>query len=102
MYGKRWRYVQYLSDLFWKKWLREYLPELQRRMKWVKKQRNLKVGDLVLIVEEGLPRCLWPLGLVVEIKEGRDGLVRSAVLKTRATRLVRPISKIVLLETDDP
>ncbi len=26
---RRWRQVQYLSDLFWKKWIKEYLPLLQ-------------------------------------------------------------------------
>ena len=26
IYGKRWRHVHFLSDQFWKRWLREYLP----------------------------------------------------------------------------
>ena len=25
---RRWRQVQYLADVFWKRWLREYLPTL--------------------------------------------------------------------------
>ena len=29
---KRWRQVQYLSDMFWKRWTKEYLPSLQKRM----------------------------------------------------------------------
>lgn len=31
---RRWRQVQYLSALFWKRWIREYLPLLQERHKW--------------------------------------------------------------------
>lgn len=31
---RRWRQVQYTADLFWKRWRREYLPELQVRQKW--------------------------------------------------------------------
>ncbi|TWW54610.1 hypothetical protein D4764_0264710 [Takifugu flavidus] len=30
---KRWRQVQYLADLFWRRWTREYLPLLQERQK---------------------------------------------------------------------
>jgi hypothetical protein len=32
---RRWRQVQYMSDLFWKRWIREYLPILQQRQKWL-------------------------------------------------------------------
>jgi len=28
---RRWQQVQYLSDVFWRRWLREYLPRLQER-----------------------------------------------------------------------
>jgi hypothetical protein len=28
---RRWRQVQYLADVFWKRWTQEYLPMLQRR-----------------------------------------------------------------------
>ena len=93
MYRRRWRYTQYLADVFWRRYLNEYLPELQRRHKWFSKERNLKVGDLVLIMHENTPRRLWPLGLVVHCNDGRDGLVRSARVKTQSTELVRPISK---------
>lgn len=30
---RRWRQVQYMSDLFWKRWFTEYLPQLQERQK---------------------------------------------------------------------
>jgi hypothetical protein len=97
-YRRRWKYVQFLSDWFWKRWLAEYIPELQKRHKWVDKCRNLKVNDLVLLCDENTPRGLWPLGLVVDVMPGRDGLVRSVRLRTRSTTLVRPVSKVVLLE----
>ena len=40
---KRWRQVQYLSDLFWKRWIREYLPLLQERQKWTKPRRSFLI-----------------------------------------------------------
>ena len=33
---KGWRKVQFLTDHYWKRWTREYVPTLQRRPKWVK------------------------------------------------------------------
>ena len=98
MYRKHWRHVQHLVTLFWKRWIKEYLPELQRRQKWVKDVPNLNVGDLVLLLDENSPRGSWHLGLVKEISTGRDGLVRSARVKTATTELVRPITKLVILE----
>ena len=28
MYKKKWRQVQYLANLFWERWLKEYLPNM--------------------------------------------------------------------------
>ena len=96
---RRWRQVQYLSNIFWSRWIKEYLPSLQQRQTWNKPQRNLAENDIVLLLDENMPRSSWPLGRVLEVHlNQRDGLVRSAKVKTRASILVRPIDKIVLLE----
>ncbi|XP_046873085.1 uncharacterized protein LOC124465379 [Hypomesus transpacificus] len=42
---RRWKQVQYMSDLFWKRWVQEYLTQLQERQKWCDKKRNFTVGD---------------------------------------------------------
>ena len=98
VFRARWRYVQYLTNLFWSKWTREYLPQLHMRSKWLMACRNVRVGDLMLIMDEHTPRSLWPLGLVIDVNVGRDGLVRSVRLKTKSTESVRPVTKIVFLE----
>ncbi|XP_071950072.1 uncharacterized protein [Antedon mediterranea] len=96
---RRWRQVQYLADLFWRRWKREYLPSLQERRKWHHKHGNLKVGDVVIVANELTPRNSWPLAVVVEVYTSTaDGLVRSAKVKTKMSTLVRPISKLVSLE----
>lgn len=53
---RRWNQVQYLADVFWRRWSREYLPLLQLRKKWVHPQRNLAVGDVVLVATEASHR----------------------------------------------
>ena len=83
-----------------RRWTREYLPFLQQRQKWNKPQRNLAVNDTVLLLDENTPHSIWPLGRVTEVYSNhRDGLVRSAKVKTRSMELVRPVGKISLLES---
>ena len=101
-YRSRWRYVQHLSTIFWHRWVKEYLPTLNTRSKWKISQPDLKVGELVLVSDSGMPRNLWPLALVREVYPGRDGKVRTAKLKTRAREIVRPVSHLVRLELDSP
>jgi len=49
---RRWKQVQCLADVFWRRWSREYLPLLQLRQKWARPQRNWAVGDVVLVATE--------------------------------------------------
>lgn len=100
VYSKRkWKQVQYLADLFWRRWIQEYLPTLQRRQKWLRPSRNFCVNDIVLVVDDRLPRGSWPLGRITGVRKNpRDGLVRSVTVKTKSSVLDRPITKIVLLE----
>ena len=98
LYRRSWRQVQYLADLFWHRWLKEYLPELQERQKWLQPTRNIGVGDLVLVKYESCPRSQWPLGLVVEVFYSEDSYVRSVRVKYHGSLYTRPISKICLLE----
>lgn len=100
---KRWRQVQYLADVFWRRWSREYLPTLQLRQKWHEPVKNLEVGDIVVLVDDKLPRNVWQLGRVIEVYPGTDGLVRSVKVTTKTTggtcALIRPVHKLCLLET---
>ena len=95
---KSWKQVQYLADLFWKRWLKEYLPLLRSRTKWTEPRRNVSQGDIVLLVDHLLPRNQWKLGRVLQALPGEDGLVRVAKIKTQDTELTRPVSKLCLLE----
>ncbi|XP_052250735.1 uncharacterized protein LOC127857971 [Dreissena polymorpha] len=101
-YSRRWwKQIQYLSDVFWKRWVKEYLPTLQIRQKWQRKTRKLQAGDIVLVADDNIPRGQWPLGRVTEVFKGRDGLVRKCKVQTRCTHLLRPITKLCLLEGTD-
>ncbi|XP_062620585.1 uncharacterized protein LOC134282159 [Saccostrea cucullata] len=97
---RRWKQIQYLADVFWTRWIKEYVPLLQQRQKWLKQERNLQEGDLVLIVEN-TPRNTWNLGRVLEVIKDKYDVVRVARIKTVSSILTRPVTKLcLLLETD--
>lgn len=60
----RWHQVQYLSNILWLCWMREYLPSLQQCQKWNKPRCNLTVNDILLLLGENMPHSLWPLARV--------------------------------------
>ena len=94
---RRWRRVQYLANLFWSRWKKEYLVVMQQRNKWQHPQRNLVEGDIVMLRDENAPCNVWPLALVERAEPDSQGLVRSVVVKTQGATLRRPISKLILI-----
>ena len=90
--------VQALRKMFWRRFIREYLPILQIRKKWNKVQRNLKQNDFVLVREDSIPRSHWPLGRVIETYPGEGGIVRSTKIKLPNSVLTRPCKKLSMLE----
>ena len=98
---RRWRQVQYLADVFWKRWSREYLPLLQIRQKWQYPRRNLAVGDVVLVATENATRNNWPLGRIQEVFPDKRGFVRKVKVRIKSTILERPVDKIVLLVEEE-
>ena len=110
---KRWKRVQLLLDSFWSRWKTEVLSLWQTRQKWDKQVQNLQVGDIVLVVDDQLPRCHWRLGRVVEVFPGQDSLVRKVkvmmgdpgltpkgVRNKSITYLERPVQKLILLYSE--
>ncbi|KAK0152981.1 hypothetical protein N1851_005348 [Merluccius polli] len=94
---RRWKQVQHLADLFWKRWVREYLPMLQERQKWTCVKKNLAAGDIVMIVDDTAPRSSWVMGRVLQLLPDAKGLVRRVVIKTKTNTLERPIDKLCLI-----
>ena len=53
---KRWKRVQEVVLNFWKRWMREWLPGLVPRKKWKEPKSNVKVGNIVLVVDPDTKR----------------------------------------------
>ena len=97
-YKKQWKSLQLLSNMFWKIFIKAYVPFLNKRQKWFKNSRNFKPNDLVLVVNDSLPRSFWQMGRILSVFKGADNAVRSAEVRLPNTTLKRPTSKFFLLE----
>jgi hypothetical protein len=97
----KWKQRQKLDRIFWRRWQREYLPELTAHHKWTTPHPDIRVGDLVLVAEANRQRHDWPLGFVREVMKSRgDGRVRSAKVRIpgKDKLMTRPIQHLYLLE----
>ena len=101
VYRRAWRKTQYLANVFWTRWLTEYLPLLERRQKYQGSTVNFKPGDLVLVKDEQLKRSHWPKTVLRDVFPDKTGLVRRVKVKTANAIMIRDIRKLSLLEVSD-
>ncbi|KFD48533.1 hypothetical protein M513_10610 [Trichuris suis] len=90
-----------ISDRFWRRWQRDFLPTLRRRTKWTSPNRDLQVNDVVLIVDPLSHRAHWVIGRVLDVFPGSDGRIRVAMVKTRDGAYKRPVARLAVLERAD-
>ena len=97
--NQRYKMIQLLLQNWWKAWSCEYLQTLQERSKWTEKSKNINVGDIVLITDETLPPSKWPIGRILQTFPGPDDLTRVVEVKTCTSTLIRPIHKLILINS---
>ncbi|XP_046802094.1 uncharacterized protein LOC124418771 [Lucilia cuprina] len=93
--------IQQMIESFWKRWSNEYLQRFRSMSKWKQQENSIKKGSLVLIADERYPPMKWPLGRILEVHPGPDGLIRVVTVKTASSTLKRPLVKICPLPVDE-
>ncbi|XP_076660380.1 uncharacterized protein LOC143363720 [Halictus rubicundus] len=73
-----WQHIQKLKQHFWNRWYKEYLNEMTSRSRWSSGTHPIKEGTIVLLREDNVPPMQWPLGRVIKVYPGSDGIVRAA------------------------
>ncbi|XP_063631344.1 uncharacterized protein LOC134802640 [Cydia splendana] len=100
-YLTRYQRVEQLRQHFWTRWSKEYISDLQQRVKWQAAGDSLSQNTLVLLKEDNLPPLKWRLGRIVSVFPGQDGINRVADVRTANGIVRRAFSKICPLLNAD-
>ena len=70
--------------------------------KWHTEQRNLEVGDVVLVQDSNAVRGQWKMAIVEEVIKSGDNKVRRVIVAHSTeggarNRIERPVRKLILL-----
>lgn len=94
---RHYRYRLKLKEDLNKRFKSEYLGQLTLFAK-KSSSESISIGDIVLIMDFNKRKIDWPMGRVIEIIPGRDGIVRLVKLKTATGELLRPVQRVCFLE----
>jgi hypothetical protein len=98
-YCAQWKHVVHLAQEFWKKWREQYLLGLQIECKWTSTEKDLKVGDVVLMRDDQVHRNSCPIAIVEQVYRSEDKCVRKVQIPVEKDRkqYIYPICQLVPL-----
>ena len=92
-----WQRIHQLKQEFWSRWYREYFNELTSRSKWYKGKHGIREDTSIILREDNVPSMHWPLGRVIKVLPGADGIIRTATVKTATNILDRGVKRLIPL-----
>ncbi|UYV79284.1 hypothetical protein LAZ67_17001905, partial [Cordylochernes scorpioides] len=96
-FGKSYEKRKRLLKEFLKRFRSEYLGLLVHHDNR-KKQRQLKVGDIVLVEVENRKQINWPMGKITKVFPGTDNVRRLVEVKTKSGFMKRAVQRLFPLE----
>ena len=75
-----------------------YKIKANRIQKWKQDENNIKIDDIVWVLDKENEVGRWPLGRVIEMSTGRDERIRVVKLLCEGKTITRPIRRIFPLE----
>ena len=97
---KRQRCIKRCKDAAWNRWNKEYLRSLRERHNMKNNQRQMEIatGDVALIKGDNKHRGKWNIGIVEELYEGKNNVIRAVKFCSRKTYIERSIQFLYPLE----
>ena len=74
-------YVAQVEKEWWDRWIKTVLPTLFSYKRWKTREKNLEVGELVMLKYPGQFKDDYCIAKVTEVHPSEDGLVRSVTVE---------------------
>ena len=97
---RRLRFIEDLTQQFWKKWLVQVFPKLVPSQKWNTVERNLQEGDVVLLKDESKVSTSYKLGRVSKVIPSDDGKVRKVCVEYKNASADAALHKAPMMTTE--
>ena len=81
--SRQWKFAQQLATHIWKRWMKEFILTLLPRQRWTKKTPPIKLGEIVWILQDMMPRGLWSIGRITGNEPTDDDQIRVYFVKIR-------------------
>ncbi|XP_055525183.1 uncharacterized protein LOC129718425 [Wyeomyia smithii] len=98
---QHWKRIQLYSKQLWDRWVKEYLPLLGDRTKWISEAKPLQLDDVVVMTDEN-QKGNFKKGVVIKLHTAKDGQVRSAIVRTSEGEYTRPAVELAALDVRRP
>lgn len=89
---KRFLLVQEVIDDWHKRWYRDYFPTLVPKKIWHTQNRDIEIGDIVLVQDSNVIRGQWTLAQVCNKHVSADGKVRNVDVRYKVHPSTEPAS----------
>ena len=96
--------MEQVLQSFWKRWRKDYPLELRSTHVGKKnKESNIKVNDIVIVLDGNQKRNKWRLGKIEKLIAGKNRIIRGAEVKVaeqnkKPIAIMRPLQKLFPLE----
>ena len=95
-----WVQAQGKINSFWKRFKHDYVSLLHQRSKWRKNFENIKVNDLVVLIDETVCRSKWEMGIVQKIHQTGPHVRKAEIRRSNGKIELRDRRHVVKLEIE--
>ena len=95
-----WKRAQNRISAFWRIWSTEYLDLLHTRSKWQTTRDDMRVDDLVILVDESTKRHGWKMARVTKVFKRNNHVIKVVVKRGDGREVEKDRTKVVHLELD--